>query len=92
MTFVIAIKNASRNIVLASPADNEVSWFYMCGGRGYHMSGLGTDNDERPNVITRHSDHVESLRAAGQIPTGQVTLRPNWKKDYSQMLKNYINQ
>ena len=90
MTFVIAIKNASRNIVLASPADSEVSWFYMWGGRGYHMSGLGTDNDERPNVITRHSDHVESLRAAGQIPTGQVTLRPNWKKDYSLLLQEFI--
>lgn len=90
MSFVVSIKNLSRNIVLASPADSEVSWFYMWGGRGYHMSGLGTDTDSRPNVIVRHSDHIEGLRRAGKIPTGEVELKPNWKKDYSRLLKEFI--
>ena len=27
--------------------DNEASWFYMWGGRGYHQSGMGTDDDTR---------------------------------------------
>ena len=92
MTFVIKIKNFSKNIVLASPPDDEVSWFYMWGGRGYHMSGQGTDDDNRPNVIKRHSKYVEHLREKNLIPTGIVKLNPSWKKDYLQLLKNFINK
>jgi hypothetical protein len=90
MTFVIKIKDLSKNIVLASPPDNEVSWFYMWGGRGYHMSGQGTDNNDKPNVIQRHSEYVEYLRNKNLIPTGIVKLNPSWKKDYLQLLKNFI--
>ena len=50
-----------------------------------------TDTAERPNVIKRHSDYIENLRLKGQIPTGYVQLLPHWTKDYSQMLKDYIN-
>ena len=91
MTFVILIKTVSSNIVFADPSDEDVSWFYMWGGRGYHMSGMGTDTSDRPNVIKRHSDHVESLKNQGLIPIGDVQLNPRWKHDYSLMLKNYIN-
>jgi hypothetical protein len=90
MTFVIKIKDFSKNIVLASPPDDEVSWFYMWGGRGYHMSGQGTDNNDKPNVIQRHSEYVEYLRNKNLIPTGIVKLNPSWKKDYLQLLKNFI--
>jgi len=92
MSFVIKIKDLSRNIVLAEPSDEDVSWFYMWGGRGYHMSGQGTDTSDRPNVVQRHSEHVEYLRERGLIPTGNVYLDPNWKVDYSQLLKDYINK
>jgi glycosyltransferase involved in cell wall biosynthesis len=92
MTFVLSIKSKSNNIVLASPPSDEVSWFYMWGGRSYHMSGLGTDNDSRPNVVVRHSEHIENLRKNGKIPTGEIKLIPRWNKDYSQKLKNFINE
>jgi glycosyltransferase involved in cell wall biosynthesis len=91
MTFVLKIKAFSKNIVLASPPDDEVSWFYMWGGRSYHMSGLGTDNDSRPNVITRHSEHIEILRKDGKIPTGIVKLNPKWNKNYTKKLKDFNN-
>lgn len=89
MTFVLKIKGTSKNIVLANPPNEEVSWFYMWGGRGYHMSGQGTDNTNRPNVIQRHSEHIEYLRKNGHIPTGKVLLKPNWKKNYKQQLIDY---
>jgi len=92
MTFVIKIKNISRNIILASPPDNEVSWFYMWGGRGYHMSGMGTDTNDKENVIKRHSNHVESLRKQGKIPTGEIQLNPSWKRDYEKMLSDFLKK
>lgn len=70
----------------------EASWFYMWGGRGYHMSGEGTDHPGKLNAIQRHSAHIERERAIGNIPTGDVHLVPNWKNDYSEMLKNFINK
>ena len=80
------------NVVMACPADNEVSWFYMWGGRGYHQSGQGHDVPGKPNVIERHSIHIETLRAAGKIPTGEIILNPHWNKDYSVKLLEFINK
>mgnify|MGYP003112197753 FL=1 len=72
--------------------DSEASWFYMWGGRGYHQSGMGTDDGTRPDIIQRHSEFVESQRKAGNVPTGDIHLVPEWKHDYKQMLKDYVNQ
>lgn len=91
MSFVVKIKHESRNIVFAEPPDEEASWIYVWGGRGYHCSGLGTDTPERPNVIQRHSLHIENLRMQGKIPTGEVHLNPHWKHDYKQKLKDFLN-
>ena len=90
MTFIERI-NAYGGRLFAKPPKEEASWFYMWGGRGYHMSGEGTDHPGKLNAIQRHSAYIESQRVIGRIPTGDVHLAPNWKNDYSQMLKNYIN-
>jgi glycosyltransferase involved in cell wall biosynthesis len=92
MTFVLKIKANSKNIILASPPDEEVSWFYMWGGRSYHMSGLGADNDSRPNVLIRHGEYIESLRQAGKILTGEIILQPKWNQDYSKILTKYLGK
>jgi hypothetical protein len=78
------------NVVHASPPNNEVSAWYMWGGRGFHQSGNGFDKDGYPNIIERHSKHIEGLRKAGKIPTGRVELIPMWKKDYQKMLNKYV--
>lgn len=91
MTFVTAIHKNGK-VVSAYPPDDEVSWFYMWGGRGYHMSGLGTDTPDRENVIVRHSAHIEHLRRKGRIPTGDVHLIPHWTYDYKQMLNDFIKK
>jgi glycosyltransferase involved in cell wall biosynthesis len=72
--------------------DEEASWFYMWGGRGYHQSGQGTDDGTRPNIIERHSLYIKQLKREGKIPTGDIYLKPNWNKDYSKMLKDYVKK
>jgi glycosyltransferase involved in cell wall biosynthesis len=91
VTFVNKIMRVSNRIVKASPPDNEVSWFYMWGGRDYHMSGMGTDTPDRLDVVKRNAEHIEKERKKGKIPTGEIQLKPNWKKDYQQLLKNFNN-
>lgn len=93
MTLVVAIHNLGRNkVVLADPSDEEVSWFYrwsMPSEQLFHQSGAGTDTPGRPNIIQRHSSHIEKLRLQGHIPTGDVILFPEWKHRYDLMLKEY---
>jgi glycosyltransferase involved in cell wall biosynthesis len=91
MTFVEQL-NKYGGRTFAAPPKEEASWFYMWGGRGYHMSGMGTDTSDRANVIERHSNHVEVLRLKGLIPTGDVQLNSHWKVDYEQQLKDYKNK
>ena len=88
--------HAGGTIVEAFPPDDEVSAFYRWSVSGsdnngiYHQSGQGTDTPDRPSIIERHSAHIEMLRAAGRIPTGIIELKPHWKYDYSQILKDYV--
>jgi glycosyltransferase involved in cell wall biosynthesis len=91
MTFVQSIHalDHSKKLFAKLPPE-EASWFYMWHGRGYHMSGHGTDVAGKANVIQRHSVYVENLRAKGKIPTGEIVLKPHWNKDYKQMLKDFL--
>jgi cellulose synthase/poly-beta-1,6-N-acetylglucosamine synthase-like glycosyltransferase len=92
VTFVNKLMKLSGKVITASPPDEEVSWFYMWGGRDYHMSGMGTDTPDRENVIIRHERHIERLRKMKFIPTGDIELKPKWKKDYQQLLFNFIKK
>jgi len=93
MTFVMNIRTTvPENVVFAAPSDENVSWFYMWGGRSYHMSGAGTDTPDRPNAIERHSSHIEYLRQKGIIPTGDIELNPYWKQDYKKLLNDFVTK
>ena len=74
------------------PPPEEVSWFYRWRRGAFHMSGMGTDHEGRPNVVLRHSAHIEALRQAGEIPTGDIELRPRWKRDYGALLAEYVRE
>ena len=91
MKFVEKMHRRKHRLFCTLPK-HEASWFYMWGGRGYHMSGLGDDKPGKPNVIQRHSAHVELERINGKIPTGEVVLNPHWNVDYKQMLSNFVKQ
>ena len=91
MTFVERL-HKHGGVLFAAPPKHGASWFYMWGGRGYHMSGLGTDTGNKPNVIERHSAHVENLRKKGLIPTGDVQLNPHWEIDYQSQFNEYVRK
>jgi glycosyltransferase involved in cell wall biosynthesis len=76
----------NSKVVRAFPPDDEVSWFYYWANRSFHQSGLGTDDDTRPNIIVRNSEHIENERKKGNIPTGTIELKPHWDIDYQQQL------
>jgi len=80
------------NVVHASPPDSEISAWYRWGGMGYHQSGMGHDVPGRPNIIERHSRHIEGLRRAGKIPTGVIHLKPKWNQPYDKMLQEFIKK
>jgi len=90
VTFVNKLMRLSPIINKATPPDDEVSWFYMWGGRDYHMSGMGTDTPNRENVIERHKKHIEKNRMRGRIPIGDIELKPKWNKEYKELLHNFI--
>jgi glycosyltransferase involved in cell wall biosynthesis len=91
MTFIERIHNLDHSKkVFAEMPKEEASWFYMWGGRGYHMSGQGHDLPGKANVIQRHSLHIDNLRQQGKIPTGDVVLKPHWNHDYSKMLVDFL--
>lgn len=86
------------NTVEANVPNNEISAWYRWGSLQtssdngiFHQSGMGTDTEDKPNIIQRHSIHIELLRSQGKIPTGEIILKPRWKRDYSKMLKDYAD-
>lgn len=92
VTFVNSLRAAGGRVVKADPPPREVGWFYRWGDGSYHMSGQGTDDDSRPHVLQRHADHIESLRRAGSIPTGDIELKPQWRRDYGTLLNDYCDR
>ena len=90
MTFIERLHANGGKLFVEMPKE-DASWFYMWGGRGYHMSGQGHDKEGSPSVIVRHGAYIETLKRQGKIPTGKVLLSPNWKHDYVQMLKDFLN-
>ena len=90
-TFVNLVKKEKGRICRALPPAKEVSWIYTWGGGSYHMSGLGTDREGRENVVQRHKKYIDSLKEKGQIPVGQIILKPNWKYKYIDMVKEFIS-
>lgn len=84
-----------NNIIFASP---EIpTWFYRWHlpsiyGDCYHQSGLGTDNEERMNVVQRNAIHIYKLAKQNIIPTGEIILKPNWNTDFKILLDKYIEK
>lgn len=93
-TFARSI-HALNGYCIGQPPDNEVSAWYRWAVSGkdgigiYHQSGGGFDVEGKLNIVQRHAIHVENLRRAGKIVTGEIELKPHWKRDYIQMLKDY---
>jgi hypothetical protein len=89
MKFVLKIRDKlNGSICHAHPKHGEVSWFYMWGGRSFHLSGSSSNKND---IVVRHSAYIERMRREGKIPTGRIELQPRWNKDYKQMLVDHCN-
>lgn len=94
MTLVHKIHALGREyVVIASPKDEECSWFYRWAlpVPTYHQSGMGTDTPDRLDVVQRNSLFIEEQRAKGLIPTGEIYLQPKWNMDYKKLLEDFIS-
>ena len=93
MTLILAIrdldKDGRKDVKLP---DEKLAFFYMWGDRSYHQSGLGRDDDTRPNIVIRNAEHIEREKQKGNIPTGDIYLEPKWNRDYAQLLKEFLLQ
>lgn len=91
MTMVFKFYELGGRLNVEMPKE-QAAWFYCWGGRSYHCSGQGTDTDDRPNCIIRHSEHIERERENGNVPTGDIYLKPHWNKDYARMFEEHLMQ
>lgn len=89
MTLVRSIQIHKGTVVRVAIPDEEVCQVYNWGNGSFHLSGQGSYKEGRENIIIRHSRHIEEQRKKGKIPTGDIELKPHWKRDYSQMLRDF---
>lgn len=78
--------------VLPEPPNEEISWAYRWGQDNFNCSGEGADWDrpEEEQIISRHMRYVDNLRRQGKMPEGDIFLQPEWRFDYTKILKDYI--
>lgn len=90
VSFVNKIHSSGGKVVEAKPI--LPSWGYYWANRSYHMSGLGTDDGSRPDVLQRHSEYIDQQLQKGLIPQGNIYLQPHWVVDYQYKLDMFMNK
>jgi hypothetical protein len=66
----------------------DVFYIYRWGGTGsYHMSAYGHDTPHQNAEQRVVTEYVAERVAAGEMPTGEIALRPRWHDDYSALVR-----
>jgi glycosyltransferase involved in cell wall biosynthesis len=69
----------------------EIYYIYRWGGTGsYHMSAFGSYIAGANVGHDRVESYVQRRAARGEIPRGDILLRPGWKTDYRQLVASYL--
>lgn len=82
--------NAAGKIGTMFP--EEPVWNYRWGQPNYNLSGLGGPDEQRPlreQVVFRNARFIEDRIRSGLEKTGDIELKPHWKKDYYQIYQEY---
>ena len=67
------------------PAD--IYYIYRWSGtNAYHLSAMGADGQEQQKVVA----YVAQQAVRGQIPQGQIQLKPHWKSDYPALVQSQL--
>ncbi len=65
----------------------DIYYLYRWQGTGtYHFSPQGTDGQEEQKIV----DYVAGQATRGEIPLGDVQLRPQWRSDYGALVRDYL--
>ncbi|RIK39429.1 MAG: hypothetical protein DCC55_18120 [Chloroflexi bacterium] len=65
----------------------EIYYIYRWNGtKSYHLSAMGADGQEQQKVAA----YVAQQVARGQIPQGQVQLKPHWRTDYTALVQTKV--
>lgn len=65
----------------------DIYYIYRWRATGsYHLSAMGADGQEHQKVAA----YVAQQAARGQIPQGDVQLKPQWQSDYCALVQTYL--
>lgn len=71
-------------------ADDEISFMYGWGSGNYHISGLGPDEKNQIPAHKRIEKWTEDRARRGLIPLGEITLKPELRHNYAQMVREHL--
>jgi len=69
----------------------EIYYLYRWAGTGtYHMSQFGVLKAGENVGHHEVESFIQQRASRGEIPLGDISLKPNWKTDYRQLVSSYI--
>ena len=69
----------------------EIYYLYRWAGTGsYHFSGFGGLKPGENSGDAEVAAYIQQQANRGEIPLGDIPLRPHWKIDYGQLVSDYI--
>lgn len=90
MELVLGIQRAGGKVARVVMPKDRACFVYNWGNGSFHLSGLGAYKEGRDDIVKRHSAHIEALRERGEIPEGDIELKPHWNRDYIKMLNDFV--
>jgi len=83
------ILGPGKNFNRISP--EEIYYVYRWGGTGsFHLSAFGRDRAAAKTGNEKVAEYVEKQVAEGEIPSGQIDVRPHWRMDYLGLVRDYL--
>ena len=70
----------------------EIYYVYRWNGTSsYHLSDFGRDRPGVPPGQERVGAYVQAALLSGNVPTGDVELRPAWRRDYAGLIHGAVS-
>ncbi len=74
---------------LSKLTDDELFYIYRWGSTGsYHISGYGGESETNP--LEQSELHVSHEIEQGNLPVGNIALKPHWKQNYLLWTASYL--
>lgn len=71
---------------------DEIAYLYRWGGTGtFHLSGFGKDKEGEKDGNQKVAEYIERKKEQGHVQSGDITLKPQWKMDYTKMVHDFLH-